>query len=98
MDGDRGIVVGGKGRDVAKGSRGGGVIRLHKLNGQETVVNAELIESIESHGQETVLAMTTGNKIIVREPVTEVVQLTVQYRQQVYVSTHERSITCPSHS
>ena len=60
-------------------------------------MNAELIESVESHGQETVLAMTTGNKIVVRESVTDVVHLTVQYKQQVYVNSHERSITCPSH-
>jgi flagellar protein FlbD len=73
------------------------MIRLHKLNGQETVVNAELIETVESHGQETVLAMTTGNKILVREPVTEVVRLTVEYKQKVYVNAHERSITCQSH-
>ena len=59
-------------------------------------MNAELIESVESHGQETVLAMTTGNKIVVREPVTEVIQLTVRYKQQVYANVHERSITCPS--
>ena len=74
------------------------MINLHRLNGQEVVVNAELIEAVEAHGAETVLAMTTGNKIVVREPVTEVVQRTVQYKRQVYINAQERSITCPSHS
>jgi flagellar protein FlbD len=74
------------------------MIRVHRLNGQETVVNAELIESVESHGQETVLTFTTGNKIVVREPVTEVMQLTIDYKKTVYAHAQERSITCPSHS
>jgi flagellar protein FlbD len=74
------------------------MIRLHRLNGQETVVNAELIESVESHGQETVLALTTGNKIVVREPVTEVIQLTIDYRKMVYAKAQERSFPCPSPS
>ena len=74
------------------------MIRVHRLNGQETVVNAELIESVESHGQETVLTFTTGNKIVIRESVTVVVQLTIDYKKTVYTSAQERSITCPSPS
>ena len=60
------------------------MIRVHKLNGQETIVNAELIESIEAHGSETVLALATGNKIVVRESITEVVQKTVEYKKTVF--------------
>ena len=61
------------------------MIRIHRLNGHETVINAELIESIESHGTETVLAMVTGNKIIVVESVEEVVQKTIEYKKTVFV-------------
>jgi flagellar protein FlbD len=71
------------------------MIRLHRLNGVETVVNAELIETVESHGQETVLALTTGNKIVVRESVTEVIQQTVEYKKAVYEKTEQRSVPCP---
>jgi flagellar protein FlbD len=71
------------------------MIRVHRLNGLETVVNAELIESVESHGQETVLALTTGNKIVVKETVTDVIQLTIEYKKMVYSRAQERSLTCP---
>ena len=74
------------------------MIRLHRLNGQETIINADLIETVESHGQETVLALTTGNKIVVKEPVTEVVQRAIEYKKEVHMKAHERSITCPSPS
>ncbi len=60
------------------------MIRVHRLNDVEVIVNAELIESIEPHGAETVLALVTGNKIIVRETVTEVIQKTVEYKKTVF--------------
>ncbi len=63
------------------------MIHLHRLNGHEMVVNAELIESIESHGTETVLTLATGNKIIVREPVTDVIQKTIDYKKTVFAGS-----------
>jgi len=60
------------------------MILLHRLNGTETVVNAELIESVEAHGAETVLSMVTGNKIVVLEPVGEVVDKTIAYKKTVF--------------
>jgi flagellar protein FlbD len=65
----------------------GGVIRLHRLNGQETVVNAELLESVESNGAQTVLTLATGNKIVVQEPVTEVIEKTIAYKKTVFAGT-----------
>jgi flagellar protein FlbD len=62
----------------------GRVIRVHRLNDVEVVVNAELIESVESHGAETVLALVTGNKIVVRESVTDVIQKTIEYKKTVF--------------
>jgi uncharacterized protein YlzI (FlbEa/FlbD family) len=60
------------------------MIRLHRLNGSEVVVNAELIESIDAHGNETVLSLATGNKIIVTEPMANVVQKTIDYKKTVF--------------
>jgi flagellar protein FlbD len=60
------------------------MIRLHRLNGQEFVVNAELIESLDGH-PDTVIVLATGNRFVVRESVTEVVGRIVEYRQTVYV-------------
>ena len=73
------------------------MIALHRLNGVGIVVNADLIESVESHGAETVLALSTGNKILVREPVSDVIQKTVEYKRMVFAEK-ERSPSCPSPS
>jgi flagellar protein FlbD len=67
------------------------MINVHRLNGTETFINADIIESVESHGTETVLALTTGNKIVVRESVTEVVQKAMEYKRAVLA---ERSSLC----
>jgi len=58
------------------------MIKLHKLNGVEVVINAEFIESIESI-PETRITLTTGNQIIVKEPVEEVIEKVVKYKAQV---------------
>jgi flagellar protein FlbD len=60
------------------------MIQLHRLNGQEMVINAELIESVEGH-PDTMIVLATGNKFVVKETVSEVIRLVVEYRKKVYV-------------
>ncbi len=58
------------------------VISLTRLNGSSLVINAELIETVES-GPDTVLSLATGNRYIVRETVDEVVGKVIEYRKRV---------------
>lgn len=58
------------------------MIKLHKLNGLEIVINAELIETLEP-GPETVVHLATGNKIPVRELADEIISKVVEYRKAV---------------
>lgn len=58
------------------------MIMLTKLDGEQLVVNAELIESIHC-GTDTLVALTNGRKLIVREAPAEVVRLALAYRVQV---------------
>jgi flagellar protein FlbD len=58
------------------------MITLHKLNGSAVVINAELIESLEI-GQQTVVALATGNRFLVRESADEITQKVLEYRRQV---------------
>ncbi|HNT96854.1 MAG TPA: flagellar FlbD family protein [Elusimicrobiales bacterium] len=59
------------------------MIHLRKLNGTEVVVNAELIESVEST-PDTVINLATGNRYLVKDTVDEVVAKVVEYRKKVY--------------
>jgi flagellar protein FlbD len=61
------------------------VIVLHKLNGQEVVVNAELIETLEP-GPQTVVHLATGNKVLVVEKADDIVSKVVEYRKAVNAS------------
>jgi flagellar protein FlbD len=61
------------------------LIKLHRLNEQEFVVNAELIEYVEAQGVQTVVGLATGNRINVKESVEEVVARCIEYRKTVYV-------------
>ena len=58
------------------------MIRLHRLNGHEFVVNADLIESVEGH-PDTVIQLASNNRFVVRESVTEVILRVVEYRKNI---------------
>ncbi len=56
------------------------MIKVTRLNGTETVINAELIESVEGT-PDTVISLTTGHKYVVQESVDEVVARVLAYRK-----------------
>jgi len=58
------------------------MIRVRKINGEEVVINAELIESVEAR-PDTTISLTSGNKIIVKDTVSEVIEKVIEYRRLV---------------
>lgn len=63
------------------------MIEVTRLGGEVMVVNAELIETVESH-PDTVITLTTGKKLIVREKPQEVARRVVEYRRNVLSVRH----------
>jgi flagellar protein FlbD len=59
------------------------MIHLTRLNHRPLVLNADLIESIEVI-PDTVIALTTGQKLVVLESVDEVVRLVVEFRRAIH--------------
>ncbi len=59
------------------------MIKVHRLNGAQVVLNAELIEFIEA-APDTVICLATGNRYVVREKVDEVLEKITDYRKKVY--------------
>ena len=62
------------------------MISITRLNGKEMLVNAELIEFIEST-PDTIITTSSGKKVIVRDSVEEVVRKVVEYRR---ICVHEK--------
>jgi len=56
------------------------MIALRRLNGDEFVLNSDLIETMEST-PDTVLTLTTGKKMIVRNSLEDIVRKTIKYKQ-----------------
>lgn len=54
------------------------MINLTRINGRAFVVNAELIRTVEST-PDTLVTLTSGDRLIVKEPVQEVVRRAVEY-------------------
>jgi flagellar protein FlbD len=60
------------------------VIALTRQNGQPVVVNADLIETVESAGDgTTVVLLTTGNTLAVTESPDAVREAVVEFRRRI---------------
>lgn len=66
------------------------MISLTRLNGKPFVLNALLIESVEST-PDTVITLTTGKKVMVQEAVPEIVERTTRF----LVESRSRDILQP---
>ena len=64
-------------------NRGQDMIDITKIDGREITINAELIETIEEI-PETVISLTTGKKIIVKESRQRVKNLVKSYKQEIF--------------
>ncbi len=58
------------------------MIKVTQLNGKELVINAELISCLEA-AQNTIITLTTGNKIVVNDTVDEIIQKVIDYKQRI---------------
>lgn len=58
------------------------MIKVTRLNGLDIVINADLIEFIEST-PDTVLTLSTGRKFLLKDSVQDVVNKVIAYRQEL---------------
>jgi flagellar protein FlbD len=58
------------------------MIRLTRINHKPFVLNSDLIEHIEVT-PDTVITLTTGQKMVVEEPAEEVVTRVVEFRKSI---------------
>ena len=58
------------------------MIKLTRINGEEFVVNATLIQYVESR-PDTFITLTTADRLIVRESVEEVIHRTMEFSRSM---------------
>jgi flagellar protein FlbD len=58
------------------------MIRLTRINHQEIVLNSDLIEHMEA-SPDTVITLTTGQKMMVLETPEEIVERVVRFRRRL---------------
>lgn len=54
------------------------MVRVTRLDGREVVVNAEMIRFIEAT-PDTIVSLSSGEKIVIRESVDEVIRRCIDY-------------------
>jgi flagellar protein FlbD len=58
------------------------MIPLIRLDGSEVIVNAELIATVEKT-PDTMLTLTTGHHILVKDKVEDIVMHVIEYRRKI---------------
>ncbi|SHI80228.1 flagellar protein FlbD [Geosporobacter subterraneus DSM 17957] len=59
------------------------MIRVTRLGGEQYVINSELIETLEAT-PDTVIRLTTGKNVVVKESIDEIIDKIIQYKQKVF--------------
>lgn len=59
------------------------MIEVTRLNDKKLLINAELIEKVEE-SPDTVITLTSGNKIIVKESRQEIKNLVILYKKEIF--------------
>lgn len=59
------------------------MIRLTRLNSSEVIVNSDLVEFIELT-PDTIVSLTTGEKIIVKEGAEEIIEKIIEFKRRVF--------------
>ena len=59
------------------------MIRVTLLNKAEMILNAELVETVEA-APDTIITLTTGRKIIVKESVDDIIRYVTAYQVAVH--------------
>jgi flagellar protein FlbD len=59
------------------------MIALTRLNGHPVMLNCDLIESLEET-PDTVVTLTSGNKIVVRDAMRDVQQKIIDFKRKIY--------------
>jgi flagellar protein FlbD len=66
------------------------VILVTRFNGSQFYVNAELIQTVEGT-PDTVITLTTGVQLIVREPPPIILERIITYHRQIHVAPRPTS-------
>ena len=64
--------------------RANAMIKLTRLDGEQFVLNAELIRYVEAR-PDTFITLTTGERVVVTETMDEVMALAITYQQNKYL-------------
>lgn len=70
------------------------MIALTRLDGQEVVVNADHVLTVEAT-PDTVILLTTGLHIMVRESVPEVVERAATWRRRIHLGPELKGVVLP---
>lgn len=60
------------------------MIQLTKINGEEFILNSNLIETIEET-PDTIITLTNGKKLVAKESSRVIIQMVIDYQRKIFI-------------
>jgi len=60
------------------------MIKVTRINQTQLIINADWIETVEAT-PDTVITLTNGKKYVVTEPVEEIINRVIEYKQKTFI-------------
>ena len=71
------------------------MISITRMNGDSFILNADLIETVEAR-PDTLITLTTGNRIMVKETVAQVIEKFKEYKKDINIRCQAKLEAMPS--
>ncbi|NPV71241.1 MAG: flagellar FlbD family protein [Firmicutes bacterium] len=59
------------------------MVKVRRLNGEEIVISADMIEAMEAT-PDTVITLTNGKRFVVKDSVDDVIRKVVEYKRGIF--------------
>ena len=59
------------------------MIRITRFDGTQVVVNSDIIQTVEET-PDTIVTLTTGDKMMIKETVDEVIQAVIEFKRSIF--------------
>ena len=59
------------------------MIRITRFEGTQVVVNSDIIQTVEET-PDTIVTLTTGDKMMIKETVDEVIQAVIEFKRSIF--------------
>ena len=61
------------------------MIKISRINGEQLVINCELIETVEET-PDTIITLSNGKKFVTKDTVNDIIEKVIEYKKNIFIN------------